>query len=226
MGRAWRDRTVALTRAWALTGGAAGPVPHGCRRGRPTLRDTSGGAPALQPSSASAVCLRLMATAVVAASSCSAAAQELRNWFDDPFFQLTAAVAACPEPAGPRSTEAERLAQSHHRVEKGVSCWLARQPDCPSPSAYAHDHDIAAQIRAAAPAEAALAQTTLWVTVQGRIVYVEGCVTAATQAEAIEAFIRRLPQVQRVVAIVSSTPGARPPYRLFAPAKKPARTPR
>ena len=119
MGRAWRDRTVALTRAWALTGGAAGPVPHGCRRGRPTLRDTSGGEPALQPSSASAVCLRLMATAVVAASSCSAAAQELRNWFDDPFFQLTAAVAACPEPAGPRSTEAERLAQSMIEEAKG-----------------------------------------------------------------------------------------------------------
>jgi hypothetical protein len=167
------------------------------------------------------IAMRHLAVAAAALAAASASAQPLRNWFDDPFFQLTSAIAACPEPAGPRTTEAERLAQSHHRAEKGTSCWLAGAPDCPQPSAYAADREIAARIRAAAPAEAALAGTTLWITVQARTVYVEGCVAKAAQAAAIEAFIRRVPQVQQALAIVSTSPGARPPYRLFAAPPQP-----
>src|SRR5437899_5540536 len=41
-----------------------------------------------------------------AASMAPAAPDELRNWFDDPFFAISSAIADCPVPAGPFVTEA------------------------------------------------------------------------------------------------------------------------
>ena len=64
----------------------------------------------------------------------------------------------------------------------------------------------------------AFAATTLWVTVQGRVVYIEGCVTRASQEAELEAFARSLPHVQQALAIVRSDASARPPYRLRHPA--------
>jgi hypothetical protein len=140
---------------------------------------------------------------------------ELRNWFDDPFFPISHAVPDCPEPAGPRITEAERPAQSHRRAEKGTTCWLAKE--CDRPNAYAYDADIAAGIRAAVRERSPFSGTSLWVTVQGRVVYIEGCVARETQAAEIEAFMRAVPHVQQAIAIVTATELAPPPYRSFAP---------
>jgi hypothetical protein len=63
--------------------------------------------------------------------------------------------------------------QAHRRAEKGTTCWLAN--DCERPKAYAYDADIGQAIRAAFARTDAFADTTLWITVQGRVVYVEGC---------------------------------------------------
>lgn len=145
----------------------------------------------------------------------SAHEHDLRNWFGDPFFKISSAVADCPEPAGPRVTEAERQAQSHRRAEKGTTCWLAKE--CERPNAYAYDRDIAESIQAAVRERLPFPNTSLWVTVQGRVIYVEGCVSHAAQAAEIEAFIRTLPHVQRAVAIVTASPRAKSPYRLFRP---------
>ena len=143
------------------------------------------------------------------------AADKLRNWFDDPFFQISSAVSDCPVPAGPFVTEAERRVQAHRRSEKGTTCWLAKE--CDRPNAYAYDLDIAASIQAAVGEGSPFHETTLWVTVQGRVVYVEGCVTHESQATQIEAFVRDVPYVQQAIAIVSARPGGQPPYRLRAP---------
>src|SRR5260221_13668671 len=98
---------------------------------------------------------------------------ERKNWFNDPFFQISNALPACPVPVGPLVTEDERRVQSHHRAEKGTTCWLAGK--CERPNFYAYDADIAEAIRSALKTANPFARSTLWVTVQGRVVYIEGC---------------------------------------------------
>ena len=160
---------------------------------------------------------RCVAPAVIAAlvplSIPSIAGEELRNWFDDPFFQITAAIASCPEPTGPRVTEADRQLQSHRRAEKGTTCWLAKE--CERPNAYAYDREIATEIQAAVSDKSPFPNTALWVTVQGRVVYIEGCVENESQATAVEAFVRALPNVQQAIAIVTANLSGKPPYKLF-----------
>jgi len=114
-------------------------------------------------------------------------------------------------------SEAQRRLQAHRRAEKGTTCWLAKEAGCDRPSAYAYDRDIAAAIETAMRSQAAFADSSLWVTVQGRVVYVEGCVRDAAQAPAIEAFVRGLPHVQQALAIVTASPRAQPPYEVYAP---------
>jgi len=136
---------------------------------------------------------------------------ELRNWFDDPFFQISAGIADCPMPAGPFVTEAERRVQAHRRAEKGTTCWLAGE--CERPNAYVYDADIAAALQAALRERPRFADTTLWVTVQGRVVYVEGCVAQASASGDLESFARGLPHVQQATVIVRVDAGRPVPYK-------------
>jgi hypothetical protein len=138
-----------------------------------------------------------------------------RNWFDDPFFQVAHAIPQCPTPAGPLLTEAERRVQAHHRAERGTSCWLGGQ--CDKASAYAHDAEIAHDLRARWAASARFDAASLWVTVQHGIVFVEGCVAPSISAADIEAFVRATPHVQQAVAIVHSDLKTRPAYKVLAP---------
>jgi hypothetical protein len=138
----------------------------------------------------------------------------LRNWFDDPFFQISSAIADCPLPAGPFVDERERRVQAHRRAEKGTTCWLAQDKACERPNAYAYDQDIAAAFRAALRERQPFPHTTLWVTVQGRVVYIEGCAAQRRATAELEAFARSLPHVQQAMAIVRTDPSAAAPYRL------------
>ena len=138
--------------------------------------------------------------------------EELRNWFGDPFFQISSSVADCPLPAGPFVSESDKRAQAHRRAEKGTACWLAKE--CDRPSAYAYDQDIAASLRQVAADSDALAGTTLWATVQGRAVYIEGCALQNSAVARVEALARSLPYVQQAVAIVRTDPASPPPYNL------------
>jgi len=141
------------------------------------------------------------------------AGEPLQNWFDDPFFAISSAIADCPLPAGPFTDAADRQLQSHRRAEKGTTCWLANE--CERPNAYAYDRDIAAALQAALRAQNPFAQaTSLWVTVQGRVVYVEGCARSDAQGADIEAFVRALPHVQQAIAILRTDASARVRYRL------------
>lgn len=148
---------------------------------------------------------------IVALLLAGSADDQRLNRFDDPFEVLSADVAGCPEPRGPRVTAAEARAQAHHRAERGTSCWLAGQ--CSEPNAYRFDAGIAATLRERLRDAPALHPSSLWLTVQGRIVYLEGCVARAEQAAALEALARGLPEVQQAVALVRVGPGGALPYR-------------
>lgn len=159
--------------------------------------------------------VRLVLACATVPAGLAQQAGELRNWFNDPFFQVSSDLAGCPEPLGPLATEAERRLQSHHRAEQGTSCWLAGR--CERPNDYEYDQGIAAELKAAAAARPQLfAGTTVWVSVQGRVVFMEGCASGPAAAAGLEAFARALPQVQQAVALLRTDPRAVPPYKLRA----------
>jgi hypothetical protein len=159
-------------------------------------------------------CAPVLVALAVSALPCQAqTAEERRNWFDDPFFQVTTAIADCPLPAGPFTTEAERRLQAHHRAERGTTCWLAGQ--CDRPNDYAYDQDIAAAFRLAwAQHPPDVGATTLWVTVQGRVIYIEGCAAREAATPALEAFAGPLPNVRQAIANLRTRPAERAPYQL------------
>jgi hypothetical protein len=150
--------------------------------------------------------------AVVALVGRAHGSTELQNWFNDPFFQISAAVPNCPLPSGPFIDEENKRVQSHRRAEKGTACWLAKE--CERPNAYAYDHEIATAIRKTLATPNPFAETSLWLTVQGRVVYIEGCVSRESQIAELEAFVRAVPYVQQAIAIVRTDPKSRPPYTL------------
>jgi hypothetical protein len=159
----------------------------------------------------------LVAAAMLAmpATADSQQSEPLRNGFDDPYFQVSGALADCPVPRGPLMTEAERRLQSHHRAERGTTCWL--QGQCERPNAYAYDADIAAGVRAALAKSTLLRDSTVWVTVQGRVVYFEGCAGDPAAAAGLEALARQVPDVLAAVATLAVGTARPPPYRVLEP---------
>src|SRR6185436_12093857 len=137
------------------------------------------------------------AVAVFACAGAFADDEPVRNWFDDPFFAVRQRVADCPEPLGPRTTESEMKKQTHYRSERGTRCWL--EGKCRLPSSYLYDPAIADGVRSAfassraSRASRAYGDASLWVTVQRRIVWVEGCVAPSYRYGDIERLLRRVP---------------------------------
>jgi len=132
----------------------------------------------------------------------------LRNWFNDPFFQIADGLPGCPAPLGPLLSETEMKSESHARAERGTSCWLAGS--CSEPNAYRYDAGIARDIRdrVSVPGDA-----SLWITVKRRFVWLEGCIADARQAEAVERELKSVPQVERVLVDVMTGTQGSPPYR-------------
>jgi len=136
---------------------------------------------------------------------------DLLNRFNDPFEAVSADIADCPEPRGPRITAAEARVQAHHRAERGTTCWL--KGECSEPNAFRYDAGIAAALRERLKGAKALEASSIWVTVQGRVVYFEGCVERAEQGAELEALARGLPEVQQALALLRVGRGATLPYR-------------
>jgi hypothetical protein len=158
--------------------------------------------------------------AAMAPSASTAADEALANWFDDPFFAIAAEAPDCPLPAGPFVSEADKRVQAHRRAEKGTTCWLAKV--CDRPNAYAYDPDIATAFQDAVRAGVTFPGASLWVTVQGRVVYIEGCAPDAATVERVEALARSLRYVEQAMAIVRTDPHERLPYRPRQPLAAPA----
>lgn len=154
-----------------------------------------------------------MKLALVALLLAGSADEEVLNRFDDPFQAVSADIAGCPEPRGPRITAAEARVQAHHRAERGTTCWL--KGECSEPNAFRYDKGIAQALGARLAGAAALHPSSLWMTVQGRVVYLEGCVERAAQATELETLARGLPEVQQALAIVRVGRDGALPYRVM-----------
>ena len=157
----------------------------------------------------------LLAAGALVSSSAEAVDdhEATKNWFNDPYLQLTHEIASCPEPKGPYITEAEALRASHHRAERGTRCHLEGR--CRHPSSYDYDREIADRIRDAMREKRLILQlSTLWVLVQGRRVWIYGCVPASYQRGRLEKAFRGIPDVE--VAIEQVRVGSRGtiPYRM------------
>lgn len=139
-----------------------------------------------------------------------ARAEELKNWFGDPFFHIGNGFPRCPVPRGPLLSEAEMRAESHSRIERGTSCWMAGE--CAQPNAYLYDAGIADAIRERMGQDPALRDASVWITVKRRFVWAEGCVTQAGQAARIEDLLKQVPEVERVFVDVMTGSDEKPPY--------------
>jgi hypothetical protein len=149
------------------------------------------------------------------AQSVSAGEIEARkNWFGDPFFRLSNAIPSCPEPLGPLMTEDEALRDSHHRSERGTRCHLEGR--CRHPSSYDYDREIAADIKANAGSFIPK-RSTLWVLVQGRRVWIYGCVPAGYGRGGLEKSLRAVADVELAMEEVRAGARARVPYRTREP---------
>ena len=157
------------------------------------------------------VALAGAALAVVALAG-TAHAEERRNWFDDPFVQVTSGIAACPVPEGPLLTEAEARVQAHVRSERGLRCYLSGQ--CRLSSSYMYDKEIVARVKKAILADGRFAETSVWAEGQRRWVTLKGCVRRGEQAEALVRLVRSIDEVDRVFDRLEVTsPGPRPTRR-------------
>jgi hypothetical protein len=150
--------------------------------------------------------------------------QESRsNHGDDPFFQVSHAVPGCPVPLGPLQTDAEWVADGHYRIERGNSCWWEGR--CRLSSSYRYDKEIAESVRRRlAFIERTThwrTSTTLWLLLQRRCIYVQGCVAPGFDKATFFAELAKTADVERVVDQTMGDTKAPPPY---STASDPARS--
>ena len=85
---------------------------------------------------------------------------------------------------------------------------------CSEPNAYRYDARVAQGVVAALRGDAELDRAaSIWVIVQRRIVYLQGCVASPQQARRAEAIAAAVPEVERVIPSLSA-PGEAPLYPL------------
>jgi len=158
-----------------------------------------------------------MVAAVLAGTGVQAAsgADEARtNFFDDPFFQVSSGLAICPAPLGPLYTQAEVRSQMHARLERGTSCWLEGR--CKDNNAYRYDKTIAPPARKALEGVPGLQRGSVWVIVQRRWIYLQGCVPDKRLRERHEKAARAVPDVENVVNDLMIGTRGKPDYPLAA----------
>ncbi len=164
--------------------------------------------------------LLFVACALQAQEPASSAAGDRRNWFNDPFFPLSHAIADCPVPLGPLMTHAQMEDDAHYRVERGTTCWLAHK--CTKPNSYLYDAPIADAIRTHFTDPHAFDGTSLWITVQRRFVYAEGCAPASFDLRALQRQFEAIPDVERVFIRVGVSARGPIPYKTLAAPDKAA----
>jgi hypothetical protein len=148
---------------------------------------------------------------------------ELKNWYNDPFFALSQGFADCPVPLGPFMNRAEMEDDAHYRVERGTTCWLAHK--CTKPNSYMYDADIAGVIRAHFADSHVFDGTSVWITVQRRFVYAEGCAPRAFDVHALQQQLEAIPDVEQVFVRISADARGPLPYKTLAAPNQPASEP-
>jgi hypothetical protein len=130
-----------------------------------------------------------------AALAC-AQAQERKNFFDDPFVQVTSAIATCPVPPGPGVTKEELPARAHIRSQHGTSCHLSGR--CRLANSYLYDKEI-------------IPRVVQYVRLEGerRLVTLMGCVRSKEQAAALEKAVALVDDVMGVINQLAVVPGVK-----------------
>jgi hypothetical protein len=146
----------------------------------------------------------------------------------DPFFQISKAVSNCPAPLGPLETEQEWLDDSHYRIERGNSCWVEGR--CRLSNAYLYDTEIAEAVQRRLTnmnyATHWREQSTLWLTLQRRFIYVQGCVTPGFDKQTFLTELGKTADVDRVIDDTTTNPRATSlPYRTLADPDRPVTNP-
>ena len=140
--------------------------------------------------------------------------RELKNWYNDPFFALSQDFAGCPVPLGPLTTRAQMEDDAHYRVERGTTCWLAHK--CSKPNSYLYDAPIADAIGARFADAHGLRGTSVWITVQRRFVYAEGCAPRSFDRRALQQQLESIPDVEQVFMRIGTDAHGPLPYKTLA----------
>ena len=138
-----------------------------------------------------------------------------KNWFNDPFFQVASGLIACPVPEGPLLTQDEERAEEHWRVERGTSCFEAGR--CRLPNSYLYDKDMAGPVAAALAAVPGVQSASVWVTIQRRWVFLQGCVTTPAQITELQQAAQKVPDVEIVVPMLLIGTTGEPRYQVRQP---------
>jgi hypothetical protein len=147
--------------------------------------------------SAAAFACRCLMVLALGGSTAAMPAEQRANYFDDPFLQVTSAIADCPPQQGPLITQAEMRAQSHGRAERGTSCFLSGR--CRLPNAYLYDKEIIPRVKKAILADGRFSETSIWVEGQRRWVWLKGCVRTHAERDALEGLVRNIDDVEAVI---------------------------
>lgn len=139
----------------------------------------------------------LLLTSLGATASDAESAVERENFFNDPFLQVTSAIARCPVPEGPLITAAEMRAQAHYRAERGFRCFQSGR--CRLPSSYMYDKEIIPRVKKAIDVDGRFIDTSIWVEGQRRWVWLKGCVRRKAESDALEQLVRSLDDVESVI---------------------------
>ncbi len=124
-------------------------------------------------------------------------AQELGNFFNDPFVQVTAAMAECPAPQSPSVTGEQVREQAHVRAQHGGSCYRAGR--CRLPNSYLYDQEIIPRVGIYIQQDGRFNDTSVWVLGERRIVTLMGCVQSREQAQALERAVGLVDDVMVVI---------------------------
>ena len=141
--------------------------------------------------------MRSSAFLVLVLCACAASAQERRNAFDDPFLQVTRAIAACPVPPGPGFTEEGVRKEAHVRSQHGGSCYRAGR--CRLPNSYLYDKEIVPRVARYIQQDGRFANTSVWVLGERRLVTLMGCVRSREQSQEMEQAVLLVDDVMGVV---------------------------
>ncbi len=146
-----------------------------------------------------------------------ACAQERSNYYNDPFTQVTSALADCPVPEGPLITLDDMRAQAHGRIDRGTTCF--RSGRCRLPNAYLYDREIIPRVSKYIAQDERFADASIWIMGQRRWVYLMGCVASEQQSDALERAVRGVDDVEAVINELMVGTAGTPRYRVLAPAR-------
>jgi hypothetical protein len=147
------------------------------------------------------------------------------NRGNDPFFQISSGIAQCPIPLGPLETEQEWLGESHHRIERGNSCWIEGR--CRLFNGYLYDAEIADTVqRRLRFIDTRISHwrddSSLWLVLQRRLVFVQGCVSPDFDKAKFLFELSQTADVDKVIDDTTTDPHAPSlPYRTQADPLKP-----